>query len=275
MSAEAYAFIRVHVDAGVATLTFHRPEVRNAMHLPMNLEIRDALAQLATREDVGAVVLTGAGDKAFVSGADIAELKAREGPVALERHNALLCDAIEAFPMPTIAAIRGFALGGGCEVALACDLRVAGRSARLGQPEVGLGILPAAGGTWRLQRIVGLAKAKELIFTGRIIDAEEALAIGLVNHVVADERVLERARLLGQEIAKNSRMAVRLAKIAIDRGREVSQAAGQMLEALGQTVLYDDPDKHARMGAFLEARAARRAARASERRSDGPEPPKE
>src|SRR5690606_10582502 len=150
---------------------------------------RAALDALALRDDVRALILTGAGDRAFVSGADIVELRARRGSEALMRHNAKLCDAIEAFPVPTIAAIRGFALGGGCEVALACDLRVAGRSARLGQPEVGLGILPAAGGTWRLQRIVGLAKAKELIFTAAIIDAEEARAIGLVNRVVDDEAV--------------------------------------------------------------------------------------
>ncbi|MGM0575698.1 MAG: enoyl-CoA hydratase/isomerase family protein [Myxococcota bacterium] len=262
--------IRVEVDDhGVATLTFDRPEVRNALHLPMNREIRAALESLADDEEVRALVLTGAGGKAFVSGADIAELRSRRGPVALARHNARLCDAIEAFPHPTVAAIRGYALGGGCEVALACDIRVAGRSSKLGQPEVGLGIIPAAGGTWRLQRIVGLAKAKELIFTGAVVDAEEALAIGLVNHAVDDDQVMDEAYALAGAIAKQSRRAIRLAKIAIDAGRESSAATGSQMEALAQHILYDDEDKHARMTAFLERRAARRAAREAEGGDDG------
>ena len=263
--------IRVEVgDDGVALLTFDRPAVRNALHLPMNLEIRAALAELEDRVDVHALILTGAGDRAFVSGADIAELRQRRGPVALARHNARLCDAIEAFPQPTIAAIRGWALGGGCEVALACDLRVAGRSAKLGQPEVGLGIIPAAGGTWRLPRVVGLAKAKELIFTGAIVDAEEAHRLGLVNRVVDDEAVLDEAHGLARDIARQGRLAVRLAKLAIDAGRESSRATGTTLEALAQALLYDDDDKDRRMGSFLDARAARRAAR-DQRKADGDE----
>jgi enoyl-CoA hydratase len=248
----SYAHIRVEVAEGLASLTFSRPEAKNALHLPMNLEIRAALEDLASRSDVGALVLTGAGEEAFMSGADIAELKARRGVVALARHNAKLCDAIEGFPFPTIAAIRGYALGGGCEVALACDLRVAGRGSKLGQPEVGLGILPAAGGTWRLPRIVGLARAKELIYTGRILDAEEALEIGLVNRVVEDDRVVAEAEALGRTILKQSRLAVRLAKAAIDQGRESSLATASMLEALAQHALYDDPEKEARMARFLE-----------------------
>lgn len=257
-----FAHIRVaQREDGVALLTFDRPAVRNALHLPMNLEIRRALEVLGADESVRVLLLTGAGGKAFVSGADIAELRDRKGPVALAHHNATLCDAIEAFPRPTIAAIRGWALGGGCEVAMACDLRVAGRSARLGQPEVSLGIIPAAGGTWRLPRLVGLARAKELIYSARIIDAEEAERIGLVNRVVADEGVLDTAYELAAEIAANSQLAVRLAKVAIDGGRESSQATSTALEALAQSVLYDDPDKHGRMTAFLDARAARRAER--------------
>lgn len=266
---DAYRFIQVSVaDDGIGELVFDRPEARNALHLPMNLEVRAALADLAERTDIRVLILRGAGDQAFVSGADIAELRERRGPVALARHNAKLCDAIEAFPYPTIAAIRGYCLGGGCEVAQACDLRIGGRSAKLGQPEVGLGIVPAAGGTWRLQRIVGVAKAKELIFTGRIIGAQEALAIGLLNHVTDDDDVVGRARELGAEIAAQGRMAVRLAKIAIDGGREASREVGLALEALAQTVLYDDPDKHARMTAFLDVRAARRAARAKAEAED-------
>ncbi len=258
----AYDFIRVELlEGGVALLTFDRPEVRNALHLPMNLEIRRALATLADDEAVRALVLTGGGGRAFVSGADIAELRDRTGVVALAHHNATLCDAIEAFPRPTIAALTGWALGGGCEVALACDLRVAGASTRLGQPEVSLGIIPAAGGTWRLPRIVGLAKAKELIFTARIVDADEAHRIGLVNEVVADEQAVARALEIGREIAAHSVMAVRLAKVAIDAGREASHATATALEALAQTVLYDDPDKHARMSAFVDRRDTRKRSR--------------
>ena len=262
MSEPTYSYIRVEVDAsGVALLTFDRAEVRNALHLPMNLEIRAALEHLGARADVRALILTGAGDQAFVSGADIAELRDREGVVALAAHNAKLCDAIEAFPFPTIAAIQGYALGGGCEVALACDLRVAGSSSKLGQPEVSLGIIPAAGGTWRLQRIVGVARAKELIYTAAIIDAQEAARIGLLNHVVPDGFALSKAREIANHIAANSAMAVRLAKVSIDAGRESSQRTGLSLEALAQSVLYDDPEKMRRMTNFLDARDARRAAR--------------
>ena len=255
----SYDFIQVDVSQGVALITFNRPEVRNALHLPMNLEIRSALDDLAQRDDVRALVFTGAGGKAFVSGADIAELRDRTGPVALEQHNALLCDAIESFPTPTIAAIQGWALGGGCEVALACDLRVGGASAKLGQPEVSLGILPAAGGTWRLPRVVGVAKAKELIYTAAIIGAEEARDIGLLNHVVPDDEVLAKAREVADKIADQSPMAVRLAKMAINGGRESSRATGLSLEALAQSVLYDDDEKYRRMTAFLDKRAARRS----------------
>lgn len=249
-----FEFLQVAVDpsAGVATVTMNRPEVRNALHLPMNLELRKAFELLSDHPQVRALVLTGAGHKSFVSGADIAELRDRKGPQALARHNAKLCDAIDAFPFPTIAAINGYALGGGCEIALACDLRVASDTAKLGQPEVSLGILPAAGGTWRLQRIVGLARAKEMIFTAEVLDAQEAHAIGLVNHVVPQAETLEAAQALAARCAKQSSMALRLAKIAINHGREASMATGQALEALGQTVLYDDPEKMKRMQGFLD-----------------------
>jgi enoyl-CoA hydratase/carnithine racemase len=258
----SYAHIRVEQAAdGVATLTFARPEVRNAMHLAMNLEVRAALEALAADDQVRALVLTGAGGRSFVSGADIAELRDRTAAVALLRHNAKLCDALEAFPRPTVAAIEGVALGGGMEVALACDLRVAGTSARMGQPEVSLGIIPAAGATWRLPRIVGLGRAKELIFTARVIDADEALAMGLLNRVVPDGHALETARGLAATMAAQSPLAVTLAKVAVDGGREAGAHVGSMLEALAQALLYDDPEKHARMDAFLARRSAAQTAK--------------
>jgi len=255
------SFITVDVDSSerIAWVTFNRPEVRNAMHLPMNHEIREALDRLSKRDDVGALIFRGAGGKAFISGADIAELKERSGVVALERHNAQLCDAIDAFPFPTVALIEGYALGGGCEVALACDIRIAGPAAKMGQPEVGLGILPAAGGTWRLQRIVGVAKAKELIFTGDILDAKTCHEIGLVNHVVDAPDLVAFTRNMAAKMAAQSAMAIRLAKLAINTGRDTSAAAASVVEALGQSVLYDDAEKHRRMAAFLERKRGSRA----------------
>ncbi len=251
--------IRVEVDAeGIATLTFNRPDVRNAMNKAMVDETRAAIDDLAARGDVRTLIFTGAGEKAFVSGADIAELRERDRSDALRRINSGLFRAIEALPFPTIAAIRGFALGGGCELALACDLRVCGESSKLGQPEVALGILPGAGACYRLPRLVGLGAARELIFTGRIIDATEAKAMGLVNRVVADQDVLDVARGLAREIAKNSALAVRLAKTALNLGPEASTDALQAFESTAQAVLFEDEEKRRRMTAFLEKRAHRR-----------------
>jgi enoyl-CoA hydratase/carnithine racemase len=258
---ETYEFIRVEEQGSVATITFDRPEVRNALHLPMNLEIRAALRALTERGEAQVVIFTGAGDRAFVSGADIAELRERKGPVALARHNAELCDAIEACKLPTLAAINGFALGGGCEVALACDIRVAAENAKLGQPEVSLGIIPAAGGSIRLQRLLGPGIARELIFTGRVIDAQEAARVGLVNRVVPQGQLMETALEIAQEIVKNSANAVQLSKLVMNEGRSMGPEVGVQLEALAQAVCYNDPEKYDRMGAFLDKREARRKAR--------------
>ncbi|MBX3471602.1 MAG: enoyl-CoA hydratase/isomerase family protein [Planctomycetes bacterium] len=255
-----YETIRVEVgpDDGVALLTFDRPQARNALNAAMVGETRRAIDDLAARGDVKALILTGAGEKAFVSGADIAELRDRDRLDALRRINSGLFRALEALPFPTIAAIRGFALGGGCELALACDLRVCGEGARLGQPEVGLGILPGAGACYRLPRLVGPGVAKELIFTGRVIDAAEARAIGLVNRVVPDGEVLDVARAIAAEIARNSALAVRLAKSALNLAHEGSTDALQAFECTAQAVLFEDEEKRRRMTAFLEKRAHRR-----------------
>ena len=235
---------------GVATLSLARPEVRNAINLEMVEEVTAALDELGRDESVRALVLRGEGGKAFAGGADIAELRARRSPDALRAINATMFQRIEDFPRPTIAAITGWALGGGAEVAISCDLRVAGQGAKLGFPEVGLGIFPAAGGVHRLPRLVGIGRAKELVFTGRILSADEALAIGLVERVVPDAEVDAAARALAAEIAKNGALAVRVAKLALNAVARGSDP--EPIEKLGQALLFDSQDKLDRMGAFLE-----------------------
>ncbi|QXD17151.1 enoyl-CoA hydratase/isomerase family protein [Rhodocaloribacter litoris] len=245
-------------EQGIALCTFNRPEVRNALNETMVGEVRRVLDALAARDDVRALIFTGAGGEAFVSGADIAELRERGRTEALRRINNSLFRAIEQFPAPTIAAIRGWALGGGCELAMACDLRVAGEGARLGQPEVRLGIIPGAGATYRLPRLVGPGKARELIFTGRLVDAPEALSIGLVNRVVPDDEVVEAARTLAAEIARNSPLAVRFAKTALNAAAEMSTDAALALETTLQAVLFEDEEKYRRMTAFLERKKSKK-----------------
>ena len=244
-------------DCGVALCTFNRPEVRNALSRQMVRDIRDVLDSLAHQADLKVLIFTGAGGKSFISGADIAELLQRKRDDAFLRINNGLFREIEAFTTPTIAAVRGFALGGGCELAIACDLRVAGEGARFGQPEVGLGIIPGAGGAFRLPRLVGIGRARELVFTGRIIDAQEALAIGLVEEVVPDDDVLSAARRLAGRIAKNSGLAVRMAKTVLNAGPEMSTEVALALEATTQAVLFEDEEKQARMTAFLERKRVR------------------
>jgi enoyl-CoA hydratase len=244
--------ILVDKQDGVAVLTLNSPEKRNAIDLEMVNELHAALDSLIATDDVSVLVLTGAGDKAFAAGADIAQLKERGGCDALSAINSVIFKRIDDFPVPSIAAIKGFALGGGCELAIACDLRVAGKSAKMGQPEVSLGIIPAAGGTYRLPRLVGLGKARELIYTGRIIDADECLRIGLVHDVVDDDQVLGRAMELAGEIASRGRLAVRMAKATMNALSRPGEAAAVSMESIAQAMLFDSDDKHARMQAFLD-----------------------
>jgi enoyl-CoA hydratase len=218
-------------------------------------DLHAALDELAARDDVSVLVLSGAGGKAFAAGADIAQLRERRSGEALCAINSRLFQKLEDFPMPTIAAITGWCLGGGCELAMACDVRVAGRSAKLGQPEVALGIIPAAGGTQRLPRLVGLGRAKELILTGRTMDADEAARIGLVNHVVEDDQVLAKAREIATQIAGQGRLALRLAKVSLNASSRTGQDTGLLLEQIAQAVLFDSEDKRARMTAFLERKS--------------------
>jgi len=252
--------VKYEMDAsGVALCTFNRPEVRNALNQVMVNDIRRILERAANEDGLRALIFTGAGGKSFVSGADIAELLTRTSADAFLRINNGLFRDIETFPTPTIAAIQGFALGGGCELALACDLRIAGEGARLGQPEVKLGIIPGAGGTYRLARVVGPGVARELVYTGRMIDAQEALRIGLVNRVVADDEVLDSARALAAEIANNSSLAVRLAKQVFLGGGQMSTDVAMAFEATSQAVLFEDDEKQKRMKKFLKRRTKKKS----------------
>ncbi|HME89955.1 MAG TPA: enoyl-CoA hydratase/isomerase family protein [Myxococcaceae bacterium] len=245
--------LNTQVAEGIAQVQLNRPEVRNAINLEMVREMTALLESLAARDDVRALVLSGAGGKAFASGADIAELRERTHREALLAINAGIFQKLEDFPRPTIAAIEGYALGGGLELALACDVRVGTREAKVGLPEATLGIFPGAGGTWRLPRLVGLGRAKELVFTGRILSGEEAYAIGLFERLCEPGEAVRSAVEMAKEMIKNAPLALQVAKTvlnAVAKGLEPSP-----LERLGQGLLFDSAEKRERMTAFLARRA--------------------
>lgn len=241
-------------DDGVALLTIDREEVRNCLDRHTVDECHQALSLLADRRDVRVLIITGAGEKAFVSGADIRQLAKRDKHQALAGINQRLFQAIEDFPRPVIAAVNGFALGGGCELSLACDIRVASENARFGFPETGLGIMPAAGGTQRLPRLVGWGKARELILTGEIIDAAEALRIGLVHRVVPLTELMSTARDYAAKVLTRGPLAVRLAKQALNLSQRTGLDTGLHFESAAQAILFESNDKHEGMTAFLERR---------------------
>jgi len=244
--------VNVRLENGIAELELNRPEARNAINLQMVREVNAALDALLQRDELRAVIVHGSGGKAFASGADIAELRERTHREAFLAINASLFQRLDDFPRPTIAAIEGFALGGGLELALACDLRVASRSARVGLPEATLGIYPAAGGTSRLPRLVGLGRAKDLVFTGRILDAEEAFALGIFERLCEPGRALPTTRELASSIAANDPLALQVAKMALNSVARGGDPAA--VERLGQALLFDSPEKRERMTAFLEKR---------------------
>ncbi|MEO1173651.1 MAG: enoyl-CoA hydratase-related protein [Myxococcota bacterium] len=245
------------LDSGVVTqLTLNRPEARNAIDQAVVDGLRRHLDDLAGEERTRCMVLTGAGEKAFAAGADIGQLKTRGRDDALRRINAALFRELEEHPVVSIAAVRGYALGGGCELAMACDLRVAGVGSKWGQPEVGLGIVAGAGAIQRLPALVGLGKARELLYTGRILGAEEAERIGLVNQVVADADVLDAAHRMADTIAAQGGLAVRLTKTALNASAR-PHPAFESIDVLAQAVLFETDDKHARMQAFLDRKKKR------------------
>jgi enoyl-CoA hydratase/carnithine racemase len=253
MSTE-YSAITLEISESIATLTVDRPSVKNALDLQTVKEIHAALDELATRDDAGVVIITGAGETSFVSGADINDIKARGRDDGLAAINSSLFAKIDRFPKPVIAAINGFALGGGCELALACDVRVASDTAKFGQPELGLGIIPGAGATQRLPRIVGLGWAKHLVLTGDIIDARQALEIGLVTAVMPAAQLQVRARELAKRILRQGPLAARLAKLSLNASARVDLDSGLLIETLAQALCYSSEDKLEGTTAFLEKR---------------------
>jgi enoyl-CoA hydratase len=258
----AAAFIRVEAPAagsdgpldGVALVTLDRPEVLNALDFALIAELTDALEALDRDEACRAIVLTGAGDRAFAAGADIREL-ARQTPTSLfyddEFHR---WERIKRIRTPLIAAVRGVALGGGCELAMTCDMIVAADDARFGQPEIKLGVMPGAGGTQRLARALGKAKAMALVLTGEMLGAREAEAHGLVTRVVPAEQVLAEALALASRIAAMPPVAVLAAKEAVNRAFETSLEAGLEFERRAFYLLFDTEDAREGLNAFIEKR---------------------
>jgi enoyl-CoA hydratase len=250
--------LRFEVEDGIATVTINRPDKLNALNAATIDELATVVDEIARRDDVRGAIVTGAGAKAFVAGADIGEL-AQMGPIdgiEVSRQGQRVFRAIELSRKPIIAAINGFALGGGCELALACHLRLAAESAKFGLPEVKLGIIPGYGGTLRLPRIVGKGRALELILTGEMIDAAEAHRIGLVNRVVPQDELLGAARSLMQTILKNGPVALALAIECTTRGLEMDLDDGLALESNLFGLLAATEDMREGMGAFLEKRRA-------------------
>jgi enoyl-CoA hydratase len=253
-----YETLIVERDGAVATVTVNRPKVLNALNAQTLAELARAIEELDVDADVRAIVLTGAGDRAFIAGADINEL-ATQSPVAgreLARRGQALFARIEQLGKPVIAAIGGFALGGGCELAMACTFRVAADTAKLGQPEVNLGLIPGYGGSQRLPRLVGKDRAMELILTGRQVTAEEALRIGLVTRVVPAAALAQEAKLFAQELASKAPIALRYAKLAIERGVDMPFESGCDLEATLFGLCASTEDMAEGTKAFLEKRKA-------------------
>ncbi|HET6267816.1 MAG TPA: enoyl-CoA hydratase-related protein [Acidobacteriota bacterium] len=238
----------------IATITINRPDVRNALDLKTVEELTAAIGEVNGSEHAGVLILTGAGDKVFVSGADIRDIRARKKLEALKGINARLFKTVEDCEKPVIAAVNGFALGGGCELAAACDIRICSENAKFGLPETSLGILPGAGGMYRLPRIVGLGLTKELVLTGEIIDAQRALAVGLVSRVVASDSLLATARQIAAKILARGPLATRLAKRSLNLMTQLPTEAAMALDEYAQGILFESEDKQEGTSAFLEKR---------------------
>src|SRR5437867_10734594 len=252
---QSYETLLVDRRDRVAVITINRPEKRNALNIKTREEGAALLEQLRSDDSVGVVIFTGAGDKAFIAGADIGEFAGRtsitQRDVMMGRS---LFTAVDSFPKPVIAMINGYCLGGGCELALACDIRVASETASFGQPEINLGIIPGGGGTQRLTRLVGEGKAMEMILTGEIIDARTAFAIGLVNHVVPPDQLQPKTMEIAGRIADKGPIALRLAKEAVKVASRSNLDEGLRREIDLFALCFSTEDKDEGVKAFLEKR---------------------
>lgn len=252
----AYENVLLEKEDRVAILSINRPKALNALNNDTLVEIRSAVAEVKEDSGIDVLIITGAGDKAFVAGADISfmqNLTAMEG----RAFGALGQDVfrmIEAMEKPVIAAVNGFALGGGCELAMCCDFRIASTAAKFGQPEVGLGITPGFGGTQRLPRLVGSGMAKQLLYTADVIDANEAMRVGLVNSVVAPEELMEFVKKIAKRIVAKGQVAVRLSKAAANEGMEVDIDRSMTIEADVFGLCFATQDQKEGMTAFIEKR---------------------
>ena len=247
------SMITTSKNEGVCIVKINRPTKLNAMNVDVAREIISTFQQLDKDDSVKVIVLTGEGDKAFSAGADIeymSKISADESEIYAKLGQEVT-GTVENVSKPTIAAVNGFALGGGCEVAMSCDIRIASENARMGQPEVTIGIPPGWGGTQRLMRIVGVAKAKELVYTGKMIKADEAKEIGLVNNVVPLESLMDEVMSMAKTIASNATLAVRMSKTAINKGRNADLDTGLGVELLAWRNCFSDPDREKRMTDFV------------------------
>jgi enoyl-CoA hydratase len=243
-------------EGSIATITFNRPEVHNALNNAMVEGLAAALDDIQEDARMRCMILTGAGEKSFLSGSDISELSKRTTLTGVEasRERQALLSRLENFHLPSIAAINGYAFGVGCEIALACTMRLASSRAKFGQLEINLGIIPGGGGTQRLPRLVGKANASELILLGKVIDAEEAYRIGLVNRVIAPEGLMAECRRWAETISEKSPIAVKYALRAMNHGMEVDLGAGLKIESLCIGACFASEDSREGLNAFLEKR---------------------
>ena len=252
----SYENLLYEVKENILYLTLNRPEMRNALTPEMWRDITAAVAEAEKDTSVRVVILSSAGGKALASGADIRELHDRHYLVQMDGTATKALKALEDMPTPVICALNGYALGGGCELAMACDIRIATKRSKFGQPETGLGLIPGAGGTQRLSRLIGIGKAKELILTGKIIGAEEAERLGLVNEVTEDtqEDVLAAAEAMARTILTKGPVATMMAKIAMNIGADTDMSTALMLERMAQTIALSTEDRKEGTQAFLEKR---------------------
>lgn len=253
----ALANVLYEKKGNIAYVTVNRPKVLNALNTPTWSDLRKAFEDARDDDAIRGVILTGAGDKAFIAGADISELAQVSAFEAEEssRFGQGVLDLVENLGKPVVAAVNGFALGGGCETAMACTIRLAVETARFGQPEVALGLLPGGGGTQRLPRLVGKGRALQLILSGEMITAQEAYRIGLVNEIVPAADLITRAEAILHKIAANAPVAIRFALEAANKGMQTSQSQGQLLEASYFGLCAATEDKKEGTTAFLEKRA--------------------